>query len=309
MSLLREIQAALMEDCQAISPILLKLRYLASRLGAVPLEKWVKYESEGYPPEAELPDYRKLGVSYSATFSGPFGSAIKNAPIPSALIQQIAGENWNSFQMRQSVAVIDDLIARGDKSDGVLHIDSSNLIFLLQGKVYEGYACNSVTGKISKASLAEIQSAVRTRILELTIQLEKSVPAAAEISLGPQASKLNAQEEQRATQITNQVVYGDYTNVANSGHHASINVSVVRQDRESVAHALTDAGISATDAKKFAQILSTETPDDQDEPFGKNAKKWITDNLPKAASGVWKAGLAVATQVLTEAAMKYYGFK
>lgn len=80
MSLLREIQSSLLEG-REIGPILLKLRFLASRLGSVVLEEWVKHESEGYPNDVEVPSYRKIGVSYKGTFSGPFGSGISNAPI------------------------------------------------------------------------------------------------------------------------------------------------------------------------------------------------------------------------------------
>ncbi|WP_428542906.1 hypothetical protein [Profundibacter sp.] len=43
---------------------MLKLRFLASRLGSDPLAEWVRFESEGYPNDAELPDYRILGVTY-----------------------------------------------------------------------------------------------------------------------------------------------------------------------------------------------------------------------------------------------------
>jgi hypothetical protein len=98
---------------QEIGPILLKLRFLASRLGSGVLEEWVKHESEGYPPNAELPDYRKLGVAYKATFSGPFGSGINNAPIPPYLIEKFAGEQWSVFEMRHSVASVDELIEVG----------------------------------------------------------------------------------------------------------------------------------------------------------------------------------------------------
>src|SRR5882762_8593500 len=107
MSLLREIQASLMEG-QAIGPILLKLRLLASRLGSGLLEEWVKHESNGYPIDVELPSYRKIGVPFRGTFSGPFGSGIKNAPIPPYLIEKHAGPNWNLWPMRQSVAAIDE---------------------------------------------------------------------------------------------------------------------------------------------------------------------------------------------------------
>ena len=54
----------------------------------------MKHESEGYPSAAEVPDYRKIRVFYTGTFSGPFGSGIKNAPIPPYLIEKIAGKRW-----------------------------------------------------------------------------------------------------------------------------------------------------------------------------------------------------------------------
>lgn len=92
MSLLREIQADLLDPNRDIGPILLKLRFLASRLGSDMLEEWVKHESEGYPTDVPVPDYRKIGVSYRATFSGPFGSGIKNAPLPSYQVKKFAGE-------------------------------------------------------------------------------------------------------------------------------------------------------------------------------------------------------------------------
>ncbi|WP_392664742.1 hypothetical protein [Amaricoccus sp. B4] len=60
MSLLREIQQSLMQEKSPIGPVLLKLRFLASRLGSDVLEEWIKYESEGYPSSSEVPDYRKL---------------------------------------------------------------------------------------------------------------------------------------------------------------------------------------------------------------------------------------------------------
>ena len=191
--LLGEIQASIIEPNSELSAILLKLRLLASRLGSNPLEQWVKYESEGYDQNVEVPDYRKLSVSYTGTWSGPFSSGINNAPIPLYLIEKFAGTSWTEYEMRQSIAAVDDVLCRDNDKSGVLQIDASNLILLLQGKVYEDYACNSVTGRISTTAIREIQYAVRNRILELTIELEKAVPAAAEVTLGkPRAAEAGA---------------------------------------------------------------------------------------------------------------------
>ncbi|MGA9796308.1 MAG: hypothetical protein WBQ17_12330 [Rhizomicrobium sp.] len=306
MSLLREIQASLMAG-EAIGPVLLKLRFLASRLGSNLLEVWVKHESEGYPAGVDLPPYRRVGVSYIGFFSGPFGSGIKNAPIPSAIIDQHAGKGWTNYAIRQGVSSIDELVS--NSSSGVLTISASNLILLLQGHVYENYACNSIEGQISKASLVEIQNAVRARVLELTIEIEKSIPTAADISLGPVKLAPTPKETETVSQITNQVIHGNYTNIANSGAGAQFQLSVSSHNAESVSQALEEAGISSDDAKAIAKIFESENPDSKEEPFGKKAKAWIAANISKAANGTWKAGVAVATHVLTEAALKYYGLK
>lgn len=97
MSILYDIQSAVLQDDADLGPILLKLRLLAAHLGSRPLAEWVKHESEGYPADAELPDYRIIPVSYTASFSGPFGSGIKNAPISPYLIEKFAGKSWVQY--------------------------------------------------------------------------------------------------------------------------------------------------------------------------------------------------------------------
>jgi hypothetical protein len=43
--------------------------------------------------------------------------------------------------------------------------------------------------------------------------------------------------------------------------------------------------------------------------MGPKAQKWVLENLGKAALGTWKMGLTVATDVIKEALLKYYGLK
>jgi hypothetical protein len=306
MSLLREIQTSVMQENSPIGPILLKLRFLASRLGSDLLEDWVKHEAEGYPNGIEVPEYRKLTIRYSGTFTGGFGSGMQNAPIPPALIEEFCGEQWTTYRMRQSVAAVDDLLNSGE--GGALALDASNLILLLQGKVYQDMACNSVTGSLSKASLVELQYSVRSKILELTIELEKRIPASIDVKIGTQ-EQLTPAETQTVTQLTNQVFNGNYTAITNSGDNSNISINVLAGEKTSVIEALKNAGIEEHDAVEFAEILNSETPDNDNEPFGPKARAWIGENLSKAAGGLWKAGLTAATKVLTEAAMKYYDLK
>ncbi|GAA6548306.1 TPA: hypothetical protein ACR8R8_005374 [Klebsiella quasipneumoniae] len=253
-----------------------------------------------------LPDYRIVGVTYKGTFSGPFGSGIKNAPIPPILIKTFANDSWNNYSVRESIAAVDELVKVSTKG-GSLGINASNLILLLQGKIYKGYACNDISGDISVVSLSEISQAVRNRVLELTIEFEKSIPSAAHITFGTQG--MDKDNASKAQQITQQIIYGNVGNAISGGSESTINVNIQSHNKESVANYLKDSGISEEDARDFSLIVASETPSSSEEPFGEGAKNWIASNIRKAADGTWKVGMAVATKVLTEAALKYYGLQ
>ncbi|CDX16441.1 conserved hypothetical protein [Mesorhizobium sp. ORS 3324] len=301
-SILHEIQAALLSDDADLSSTLLKLRFLASRLGSEPLEDWVKYETSGYPPEVDVPEYRIVAVTYRGTWSGPLGRMIQNAPIPPHAIEQFAGESWTSHKVRESIAGVEELA----KSE-TLGINASNLILLLQGNVYPGWACNAVSGQISPVAMKEIKQAVRSRVLELTIELEKRVPEAAAVTLTKPIPP-DAASEAAVTQIFNQTILGNVTHItATDG--AQITLSITAGDIGSMTNALVEAGLPQQAAKEFSEIVAAEPPKSLDKPLGNKALAWIKKNGPKAASGAWKVGSDVLTDVLTEAALKFAGLR
>lgn len=306
MSLLQQIQESVVEEGSDLGSILLKLRLLAARLGSDILGEWVKHESEGYPRDTEVPSYRIVGITYRGMFSGPFGSGIKNAQIPPYLIEKYAGDSWTKYEVRESITAVDEMVKKS-ADGGSFGIDASNLILLLQGKVYEGYACNDVSGSISPTAFYEIQQTVRSRILELTIELEKSVPGAMHVAFGTKAA--NKSEAEQVQQITQQIIYGNVSTAVAGGSGANIAVAINERDNNSFIEHLVATGIPKGDATELAQIMATEEPSSSDEPFGQKAKSWIASNLKKAAEGTWNVGISVATKVLTEAALKYYGLK
>ncbi|OMQ18934.1 hypothetical protein [Serratia oryzae] len=306
MSLLHQIQESLVQEGSNLGSVLLKLRLLAARLGSNVLEEWVKHESEGYPPGSVLPDYRIVGVTYTGNFSGPFGSGLRNAPIPPYLISKFVDDSWNSFSVRESIVAVGELVKSSADGDS-LGIQASDLILMLQGKVYEGYACNSISGNISAVSLSEILQVVRNRVLELTIELDKSIPAAAHITFGTQG--MDKDNASKAQQITQQIIYGNVGNAISGGSESTINVNIQSNNKESVVNYLKESGIPDADASEFAQIVASEKPFSREEPFGNGAKNWIASNIRKAVDGTWNVGVAVATKVFTEAALKYYDLK
>ncbi len=125
MSLLHQIQEEIVQEGSDLGSVLLKFRLLASRLGSNLLEEWVRYESEGYPRETDVPPYRIVGASYHDTFSGPFGSGINNAPIPTHLVKKYAGDKWVNIEIRESIAAIDGLVKSSADEDGTIYKGSN----------------------------------------------------------------------------------------------------------------------------------------------------------------------------------------
>lgn len=71
----------------------------------------------------------------------------------------------------------------------------------------------------------------------------------------------------------------------------------------------SEPGIPRSDASEMAEIVACEEPSSTEEPFGAKAKEWLVKNIRKAADGTWKIGVSVATRILTEATLQYYGLK
>ena len=296
MGILEDIQNGLIEE-GPIGPLLLKLRLLSARLGSDALEKWVTHEAEGYEQGAELPNYRVLGMSFSGHFSGAFGSSVSNAPIPPVLVGRIAGKNWQNFQLRDSAAAIYEMA----RSEDGLHLDLSNLILIMQGKIYPDYVCNSITGFIARTALIEATNAIRGRLLQLTIEIERKIPEAR----GVEMSKVPKNPDQ-ANQIFHQTVYGTLN--SGNGSIQSVNFTQVGEnDKKSLAAALTGAGFAESDIAELVEAISAEKPGA--DGANKKVKSWIGGRLTKGADLGIQGGVAVATSILQDVAMRYWGLK
>jgi hypothetical protein len=305
MGLLQEIQTELLSTDSAIGPTLLKLRYLAAQLGSGLLEEWVKYETEGYPVDLPLPEYRMASVSYSGTFTNGY-TTLNNVPIPSHLVETHAGKGWVQFEIRDSIAVIDSIIksADGDKIHN-FGVSAGNLILLLQGKVYEGHSLISISSQFGGSPFAAIHNIVRARILDLTLQLEKTVPVSSLIEVGMIGGQVSPANTAHTTMITQTIVYGNQNNI--SAPQGVITFNVIKGDTSSLTGWLTGSGIPEEEAKELAELAASEQPESPEKPFGAKVGTWILDKLSKGAAGAFEVGKDVAKDVIIAGLKGYYG--
>ena len=128
MGFIESIQANLIDHNIPTASSLLKLRLLAARLGSNQLTDWIKQEANGYQSVDDVPEYRIVPIYFSGTFHGPFGSGIKNAPIPPLLIKQIAGDEWLTHKLTDSAASVEQMA----RAKNGINLDLSNLMLLMR---------------------------------------------------------------------------------------------------------------------------------------------------------------------------------
>jgi hypothetical protein len=87
MSLLVEIRDAAV-DAKTVAVALRNAKILASRLNNDRLKLWVDRELNGYTDKDSLPAYRIVNAPAVGDFSGPFGSGLRNQPIPSTSLPE-----------------------------------------------------------------------------------------------------------------------------------------------------------------------------------------------------------------------------
>lgn len=308
MSLLREIQTAILNEQTALGPILLKLRFLAARLGDDFLEDWVQHEINGYPNDVPVPSYRSVDLTYTATVEN---AAVRrtNVQIADAVISSHAGPEWLHHDIREPMSAIDQIIHQDgvtSETGSKLTIPCGNLQLLIADKVYNNATITCLRNEISFGSILKIQSVVRSNILEFTLALEKNIPAAAEIEISAPDDSPTIDPKQ-VSDISQQIInYGTMTTINSSGDNAQVTVQVAKGDIDGLIAALEQGGIPIEQAKEFAEIAASEPPGEGNS-FGEKARAWLGDKLAEGANAAWTVSLDVGLELFKSALKGFLG--
>ncbi|MFQ5863376.1 MAG: hypothetical protein ACE5IC_09695 [Candidatus Brocadiales bacterium] len=301
MSLLDDIQAAAIDANSDLGTLLRKCKVLAARLGSVPLENWLLWESNGYPPDVEVPDYRIWPLEPKGHFAGPFGSSLQNASIPLVCIPEKARKHYERYKCRESIASIEALLRKSDK--GTVSVSTGDLAVLLGTNVYQGLNCIQAWAEFSTTHLVELLNTVRNRILDFALAIHKEAPTAGE-SVGNVAAVI---QPEKVTQIFNTTVYGGSANLVGTAYGSSIVFNIVTNDFASLARALRHEGISDSDIKELHGAVESDHKPIDGGKFGPKVSSWVGKMMQKAADGSWGIGIGAAGNLLARAIAKYYG--
>jgi hypothetical protein len=222
MSLLREIQDDLAKPVSDLACVLLKCKILASRLGSAELADWVNWELNGYSAEQIVPEYRRLAITYFASFMN-LAWRQERAAIPLQIVPEEHRQSFREIAFRDGIAKANSL-ANGK---GEVTVQRPDLIFAIQGKMYPEMDCHGVWGEIPRTEFEQLATAVKTQILDFVLKLEEKNPAAGEAA--PNSVPV-PKEEVRS--LVHNYFYAPVGAVAQNSNHVSQNVTTTLSDSD-----------------------------------------------------------------------------
>jgi len=301
MTLIEEIQKEAVDSKSDLGTLLRKCKLLAARLGSSPLEDWLLWKSNGYPDSVDVPSYRIWSLELRGHFAGPFGSGIRNAPIPWMCLPEKTRHAYKNYRCRQSITSIEEILKKTNK--GILHVSTGDLAVALGTNVYESQNCIQAWAECGVSNLIEVLNTVRNRILDFALAVWKEAPTAGEGNwrISPDI------EPARVTQIFNTTVYGGAANLLGTANESVIAFNIGVKDFTSLERILRENGIQDGDLTEIHTSLEAEPKPTSDKEFGPRVSYWISKMMEKAANGTWAIGLGTAGNLLARAIAKYYG--
>jgi len=303
MNLLEDIQNAATDSASDVGALLRKCKILATRLENQQLENWVIWESNGYPNDISVPNYRVWPLEVKGHFLGPFNSGLRNAPIPTILLPENLRKSYTEYECKMSVSAIESAI-EGNTS-GMLQISTNNLAVTLGTKVYENMNCLQCWAEFGVMSLVEVLNAVRNRVLDFSLALWKENPNAGETN----SNNKKRISSDKITQIFNTTIHGGTANLVGSANNSSVQFNIGLNDFESVRRAFQNNGMSKNDIADLEDALKQDERPQSAKKFGANVSSWIARMMKKASEGTWDISIAAAGELLADIISKYYGLQ
>ena len=305
-SLLKDIRNAALEADVPIANVLRKCAVLGTQLKNNDLRDWALQELKGYDNEDDVPEYRKVPAPLMGNFSGRFGSGYTNIGVPAVNLPEKLRERARSAVFTQGVAGLEALLEGSDGSNLTFSWPGDWITWIHNKSKWSGgmilYAAWQVVGK---ANIAEMIDAIRNRVLEFCLRLEKEIP---ELMSDDDDSALPTGAEVAASQVFNQViVFGSQVGtIANASPGAKQVARVVKpNDLAGLADALNEIGVPPEEVEKLRGAVEKET-----EGSGKMADPcadWYKRAKQAVGSGTWSLAQGATTSTIRGAILSYLG--
>jgi hypothetical protein len=294
--LLRRIQEDAVTSSTPIGELLRRCQVFAARVGLSELDAWVRYELNGYPNDAELPEYRVFQGIAKGNFLGPFGSGLSNAVLPASNLPEQLRDWATQASLRQPIASLEDV---AKDRDGNLTLPwPGDLIKLVQSKFYEGMSLGQAWLEISRSDVTSAIEAVRNRILAFALEAERYTEAGTEST--------DVEKSARLVQSFHTHIYGSVQNIAQGSSDFEQTAGVSPGDLGSLISELKRLGVPQDDLT----ALQDAVEEDGAQPkgaIGPRVAAWAGRVVAKAMSGASTIATNTASTVIPRLLERFYG--
>ena len=164
------VNSLIVANGAAISQILLKARIIAHNVGDEKFSKLIKNEQQGYPPNDDIPDYRKLKSMVKATFVDSWGN-VQTVDVHSEIIEDKRIRDLLTFvYVKESLVQVEAMYNNAES--GMLRVKVPVFAYPTIKELYKNYNVKVYSANycFSKESLLSIVENVKAQLLDLLLQ-------------------------------------------------------------------------------------------------------------------------------------------
>ena len=292
---LQEFIAELAQHEVDLTSSLRKAKILTSALHSPELDEWINSELDGYTGSARVPDYRLFTADNYGDFAGPASAGVPEGGASTTLristndLPQDIKDFAEKLVMLDGVRALQVHEAEDDKKPWPLDlVVAAQEATALQG----GLFLTNAYQHIPAAVYTDILEKVHNRLFNFLLDLQNR-------------SSKGESNESAIVRLVNYHIYGDQ-NVINPTDQVNYVNIVQKNNADSLLAYLREQGIAEDDLRDLTDAIAAD-PEASGENFGPRVGAWMGGMLGKASTGVWQAGIEVASNVLTNALKGYYG--
>ncbi|MEV4620217.1 hypothetical protein AB0J74_16110 [Asanoa sp. NPDC049573] len=286
-----------------VSTLLRKLKVVASRTRSTKLADWVAKELEGYKNEDILPEYRgPVETIVLGHFVGMGNRQAQNVPIPPSTFPSDMRES-SLFMLRifHPVAQIADMAERDSvefawPADAMRYYNYGTATGIIHRVLQDDMALMTAHRPIMRQVWVGVLDAVRNRILDLALELERVAPEAGQ-------GDATASAREKAAAVANTFNFYGTSNVAVGSTDFEQSVNVERGDERSLFEALRALGVMDSAISELRAALAADRSEagtaPQREP-GSRVRGWLAQASTQFGSGA-------AANLVAEAVKAFFG--
>lgn len=306
MDLLSDIQAAAVDPNHSLGDLLRKCQILAFRLKHEPFKAWVAHELSGYPNDATLPQYRaSMRGQLKAHLAGPFGSSGQNVPVPVSLFPKEIRDDVTRSDFYQGVGMLESLVAQAGKVGQTSMKSPFPVEIYARLEIWQGYQTMEMWLEVPINAVAGVLDQVRSRALAFVLEIEAENPTAGEATRDAAGVAEPPVPLSRTDAIFYNVIFGGQVAI---GPNASVEVSVVPGDLESLMRYLEHQGVDMDARQGLAEAIAADAAEGDPTPGpGKRVAAWLGRASLKVASSGGRVGEGTAAALIAAAVARYLG--